>query len=308
METGHLQEFVELSRQLNFTSTAKTLNISQPSLSNHIKALEREMGAQLVERPAPGGVTRITPAGQVFLETAKTVLRACEACRAQIGELERTISGKVVVRSPRNEFALPLLPYLSEYRECHPSVDVVLLPWSSRDGVSDVASGDVDMAYIGVSAATEDPIEGSDVLCAVFGRRHCRVWADRSDALAMAEGPLRPHDLDGRTFVIPANQKRDSWVSTIDAFSKVYGISVQVDERYCDSLEDFVMTHVGPGDLFLCAEGLASMFAFDWRTERVLLDFDPPLVLDQAVAYRRDPDNPAVESLARFLRRKLSDA
>ena len=49
------------------------------------------------------------------------------------------------------------------------------------------------------------------------------------------------------------------------------------------------------------------MFAFSCRADRVLIDFDPPIVLAQTVAYRSDPLNPAVESLVRYLRARFGE-
>ena len=44
MNISHLREFIELSKRLNFTATAQYMCLTQPALSNHIKALEKEAG------------------------------------------------------------------------------------------------------------------------------------------------------------------------------------------------------------------------------------------------------------------------
>lgn len=304
MDTRYLKEFVELSRRLNFTSTAKALNLSQPSLSNHVKVLERELGTRIIERPVAGGQARLTASGRLFLETANTVLKALGDCEARIAELEHQTQGRVLVRTPRNEFSRPLLPYVQRYRETHPLVEVVLLPWIDTDGAADVESGDVDIAFYG----PRNPDDGGDdggVAFAPFMQEHCFVWADSSDPVAGDERSVG--QLEGRTFVIPANQKRTSWISTYEEFSRVCGVRVNVVERYCDSLEDLLMSRVASDELVLCGEGLSSMFAFSCRADRVLIDFDPPIVLAQTVAYRSDPLNPAVESLVRYLRARFGE-
>lgn len=50
MNISYFAEFVELAGSLNFSATASQLNISQPALSNHIQALEEELGVKLFER------------------------------------------------------------------------------------------------------------------------------------------------------------------------------------------------------------------------------------------------------------------
>ena len=44
METGHIKEFVTLAECLSYSEAAERLFISQPSLTKHIQALERELG------------------------------------------------------------------------------------------------------------------------------------------------------------------------------------------------------------------------------------------------------------------------
>lgn len=68
MNVAQLREFIELSKRLNFTATARAMNLTQPALSNHVKALEKETGATLVQRCSFGSTgVRLTAEGQRFL-------------------------------------------------------------------------------------------------------------------------------------------------------------------------------------------------------------------------------------------------
>lgn len=79
MEVDHLREFIDLAQTLNFTETANRLHVSQPTLSKHMVALERELGASLFER-APSKVS-LTEEGFYFLGTASNIVRLVdEAC------------------------------------------------------------------------------------------------------------------------------------------------------------------------------------------------------------------------------------
>ena len=84
MELRHLRYFVAVAEAGSLTVAAQqTLHTSQPSLSRQIQDLEGEVGAQLLTRRARG--IELTPAGQTFLEHARSVLSqvaaASEAAR-----------------------------------------------------------------------------------------------------------------------------------------------------------------------------------------------------------------------------------
>ena len=67
------------------TAAARRLHLAQPALTQSIRALERAVGAPLLERH-PRGV-RLTAAGERFLEGALATLRACDEALAAAREL-----------------------------------------------------------------------------------------------------------------------------------------------------------------------------------------------------------------------------
>src|SRR5690242_15097578 len=80
MELRHLRYFVAVADAGSLTVAAEqTLHTSQPSLSRQIRDLEQEVGVQLMTRSAQG--IELTPAGQAFLEHARTVLLQAEAAK-----------------------------------------------------------------------------------------------------------------------------------------------------------------------------------------------------------------------------------
>ncbi|WP_339107247.1 LysR family transcriptional regulator [Thioclava sp. GXIMD4216] len=80
MDTRHMRLFVALGETLNFGQAAARMNMTQPPFSRQIANLERDIGTVLVDRSARQ--TRLTAAGQRFLEDARKVLASFEdACR-----------------------------------------------------------------------------------------------------------------------------------------------------------------------------------------------------------------------------------
>jgi len=96
MELRHLRYFLAVAEERHFGRAAERLHMAQPPLSQQIRQLEAEVGAQLLER-----TTRkvdLTPAGVLFMERARSILKAADAAatdavRAASGELGRLSIG-----------------------------------------------------------------------------------------------------------------------------------------------------------------------------------------------------------------------
>src|SRR5688500_6684658 len=104
MKTHLLRYFVVLAEELHFGRAAQRLSITQPPLSSAIKALEDELGVQLLERSSKH--VALTPAGAAFLKEARLVLErvatASETARAvaagKRGRLEVGFTGSMIYR------------------------------------------------------------------------------------------------------------------------------------------------------------------------------------------------------------------
>ena len=87
MGVGEYREFIELARCLNFTEAADRLEITQPALSKHIAALEREFGTMFFDRDRRGLV--LTETGKVMLGAATAIVDAYESARQSIDALNK---------------------------------------------------------------------------------------------------------------------------------------------------------------------------------------------------------------------------
>jgi DNA-binding transcriptional LysR family regulator len=76
MEFRHIRSFLSVAETLHFGRSARLLNLSQPALSLQVKALEDELGVQLLSRNRQGTV--LTEAGQAFREDAAVALENLE--------------------------------------------------------------------------------------------------------------------------------------------------------------------------------------------------------------------------------------
>jgi len=79
MEIRHLQSFIALAEEGQFTAAARKLNIVQSGLSVTIKEMEQELGVQLVNRATRN--LSLTHGGELFLEYARSSLATLNEVR-----------------------------------------------------------------------------------------------------------------------------------------------------------------------------------------------------------------------------------
>ncbi len=131
MELRHLQYFVAVAEELHFGRAATRLLIVQPSLSQQIQQLEKELGFPLLRRTKRS--VELTDAGKVFLIEARKALAQVQeakraAQRAYRGEIGRLVVGYI---SSSTYDLLPMM--LSAYRERFPHVDVALQELTTQE-------------------------------------------------------------------------------------------------------------------------------------------------------------------------------
>ena len=91
MELRHLKYFVKIAETLNFSEAAKSLFITQSTLSQQIRQLEQEVNAQLFERNNHN--VRLTEAGEELLPYARQTLKDSQACLDRIQDLQQMLTG-----------------------------------------------------------------------------------------------------------------------------------------------------------------------------------------------------------------------
>lgn len=124
MDLRHLRYFATLAQERNFTRAAARLNVSQPPLSQQIKALENELGAPLFVRTSRR--VELTAAGQVFLVHANAILERVEQACSEARAVGGGHLGSLDIGSSSSLLLGPLPQVVAGYRRAFPGVRVAL--------------------------------------------------------------------------------------------------------------------------------------------------------------------------------------
>jgi LysR family transcriptional regulator, benzoate and cis,cis-muconate-responsive activator of ben and cat genes len=146
MELRHLKYFVAVAEEQNVTRAAQRLHVSQPPLSRQIRDLEQELGVKLFER-GPKDI-RLTPAGKVFLEESRAVLkRADDAVRLIKANADQTRQELDIAYAP--SLTVQILPeILRRFQEQSKQVRVNLHDLSTESMIAGLHQGDLDVALM----------------------------------------------------------------------------------------------------------------------------------------------------------------
>src|SRR5579885_147540 len=146
MNLRDMRYFVALAEELQFSRTARKLAITQPSLSQKIRALETELGARLFER----GTRRVdlTSAGQTFLLRVRAILAEIEQASEAVRRAERGETGHIRIGFVSLAGLDVLPPLLRRFHGKYPDISVSLYERSSEEQARNVADGALDIGIV----------------------------------------------------------------------------------------------------------------------------------------------------------------
>lgn len=121
MDISELEVLVIVADEKSFSRAAKTLNKTQPAISQAIKRLEAEVGETLFDRSSKEGL--LTPAGEVLLDFAKRMLNLRRTAKTAIRDLKELQHGKVTI-SANEHTVFFLLPVITEFKKRFPLIKI----------------------------------------------------------------------------------------------------------------------------------------------------------------------------------------
>ncbi|MEU7558226.1 transcriptional regulator CynR [Streptomyces eurythermus] len=124
LELRHLRYLLAVAENGTFTRAAEELHISQPTLSQQIKQLERLLGAQLLDRT--GRSVRLTDAGEAYAHHARRALRDLAAAARAVHDVRDLTRGHLRLAVTPTFTAYLTGPLAAELHSRHPGITLTL--------------------------------------------------------------------------------------------------------------------------------------------------------------------------------------
>lgn len=200
MELRHLRYFCAVAECLNFTRASEKLHVAQPALSRQIRALEDELGTQLLDRNRQRVL--LTDAGRLFLGYAQKILAQVDLAALAVREVANGAEGELRIA---HDWRLPTAlasQAVAEYRRRFPRVEITLRDLPMTDQLAALNARKIHLGFI--ASMLLGPDQG-------LTARHLL----HTDIVALVPGN---HPLAGRGTIRLAELKDEDWitVSTTD--------------------------------------------------------------------------------------------
>lgn len=168
-----LKVFLSVVEHGNFTRAAESLHMTQPAVSQHIRALEQDLDACLIERT--NRMVRLTRAGEIVHDHARRMVGIEDSMRRLVDDLSHTVGGPLRIGASYSigEYMLPRI--IAEFCRAFPGVLPDIEIGNTQHIGSLVSSRQLDLGFVEGHYAGQDvqtETLGEDTLILVGSHQH----------------------------------------------------------------------------------------------------------------------------------------
>lgn len=196
VDARQLQYFLAVVDEGGVHAAAEKLFVAQPSVSQSLRALQRDLGAELFTRT--GRRLQLTAAGEALIAPARQVLHWLDLSRAHVEAVNGLRTGRLVIATMPSQAVHPLPTVIDRFVTRYPLVQIsIRSAGTPQDVMSLIRSGGVEL---GVMAVTSQ-VDTEGLVVHPMGRQSFIVISSR-EAHLPARGPLTYQQLEGQRLII----------------------------------------------------------------------------------------------------------
>jgi DNA-binding transcriptional LysR family regulator len=143
-----LKTFIAVVEYNNFTKAAEAINLSQPSVSLHIKHLEEYFNTTLIQRSIKQKNIYITESGNLLYERSKQIIKLLEDTKGDLLDYGNVVKGRLRIGASFTigEYFLPT--FLGQFTKSYPDLELEITIENTHNICEKVKSFQVDLALI----------------------------------------------------------------------------------------------------------------------------------------------------------------
>lgn len=197
MDLRTLSYFVAVAENLNITKAAEKLHISQPPLSNRIKALENELNTVLFIRGKRS--LQLTDAGRLLYRRAKEILSLTDKAASEIISMSQGMTGTISIGLVEGSAPNIAAEWIEQFALQHPQVKFRILNGNSDDLISNLRSGIISLAVI-TAPYDQSLLNGFSV-----GKEKITAFMSKDNPLAKLPGDTLDFNLlNNQPLIVPS--------------------------------------------------------------------------------------------------------
>lgn len=164
VDLRHLVALEVVARERSFARAARTLGYTQSAVSQQVAALERAVGARLLERPRGRGGVDPTEAGELLLRHAGRIVASLRAAEADLDALVDGSTGSLRIGTFQS-IGMSVLPsLLSRFTAGWPEIEITLIESaSSAELLEQIERGELDLTF-SVLPLDDGPFEFAELM------------------------------------------------------------------------------------------------------------------------------------------------
>lgn len=277
MEKNQLIYVIETARLGNITKAAEHLHISQPSLSNQIINLEKELGVSLFERTRKR--IYLTDAGKAFVHEAQTIVNGFTSLSQLMQEYARKNTGSLRIGALSTMCSLKIPEMIQKFQKQYSKISISLLESGSTALLNAVIHDELDVAFAVLNSAL--PYEGIN---------KTRIFSSDIYAAVNAKSPFAQKSsfsLDDLSSVSLISSTEDfSLFSIILSLLENKSITYSVASK-CNQIDSCLSLVDKDLGVTFCTRITAAYYKYP---NVRLIPFVPALTRDVYLIYKKNPD------------------
>ncbi len=236
MELRVLQYFLAVAREQNISSAAESLHLSQPTLSTQLKALEQELGKQLLIRKTKGSrKVLLTEEGMLLRKRAEEILELVRMTESEISLSNEVVAGDVYIGTGESDMIRIFAKAAKNIHKKHPDIHYHILSGNAAFVQNYLDRGLIDFGVV------YSPVDPNVYSCVKVPVRDTWGVLMRKDSPLAEKDSIQPQDLQDEPLIISA-QKTDAWpmpdwfgqdmsrLNVVATYNLVFNASLLVEE------------------------------------------------------------------------------